>query len=162
MPRPRKTLPVVGPAGSVCAEEVTQLLHEMMGKRKPPGQKSRLEEKVASDLAALGLMDGCERQYRFHPTRRWKIDFAWPKWSVGDWYEPFAIEVNGGTYLQGRHRGAHSRGSRQRQDYEKWSEMSLMGWTLLLVDSKDVKEGRHVELVLRAMGRDDPMKWQQN
>ena len=63
------------------------------------------------------------------------------------------LEVNGGTYLQGNLRGAHSRGARQREDYQKWSEASLLGWTLILVDSKDVKEGVHVERVLRAMGK---------
>lgn len=121
----------------------------MVKARKATGGKSRLEEKVASDLRALGLMEGCQRQYRFHPTRKWAADFAW----IAD-DEKIILEVNGGTYIRGRNRGAHSRGPRQRQDYEKWTTASLMGWVVLLVDSKDVKEGRHVELVLRAMGRD--------
>lgn len=107
---------------------------------------SKLEEKVARDLRALGLMEGCQTQYRFHPTRKWLIDFAFPERRV-------ALEVNGGTYLQGKRRGAHSRPVRQRQDYEKWTTASLMGWTLLLVDSVDVKKGRHVELVLQALGK---------
>ena len=111
--------------------------------RNPPG-KSRLEEKVAADLQLFGLMDACERQHRFHPSRKWLIDFAWPGRRV-------ALEVNGGTYLQGKFRGAHSRGDRQRKDFEKWSTLSLMGWTVLLVDSVDVKQGVHIERVLRAL-----------
>jgi len=122
--------------------------------RAKTGQGSKLEAKVAADLKALGLMDGCERQYRFHPERKWKIDFAWPQCTVYDFDgepEPkhIALEVNGGTYSH----GSHSRGPRQRGDYEKWSELSLMGWTLILVDCKDVREGVHVERVLRALGR---------
>lgn len=117
---------------------------------------SKLEEKVASDLKALGLMDGCKRQYRFHPERKWAADFAWPEVYDHDG-EPcnlhLMLEVNGGTYIRGSNRGAHSRGPRQRQDYEKWTEASLLGWTLILVDSVDVKKGIHVERVLRAMGR---------
>jgi len=119
---------------------------------------SVLNEKVARDLKALGLMEGCEREYKFHPTRRWKADFAWDGLLIE--YKPgsfrgikLMLEVNGGTYMQGKSRGAHSRGARQRDDYEKWSEASLMGWTVLLVDSKDVREGVHVERVLRALGK---------
>ena len=110
--------------------------------RAKTGQGSKLEAKVAADLKALGLMDGCERQYRFHPERKWLVDFAWPLYWI-------ALEVNGGTYSG----GSHSRGPRQRGDYEKWSELSLMGWTLILVDCKDVREGVPVERVLRALGR---------
>lgn len=124
------------------------------------GSKSVLEEKVARDLQALGLMEGCQRQYRFHPTRKWLLDFAWPsllldddRWAGYRLIHPIALEVNGGTYLQGNRRGAHSRPVRQRQDYEKWSMASIMGWTLILVDSVDVRKGVHVERVLRAMGR---------
>lgn len=121
---------------------------------------SKLEAKVAADLRALGLLDGCEQQYRFHPTRKWLIDFAWEAAPVQcefdkDWMycRKIALEVNGGTYMRGRNRGAHSRGARQRQDYEKWSELSLLGWTVILVDTVDVRKGVHVERVLRAMGR---------
>jgi hypothetical protein len=130
-------------------------------KRRKAGG-SQLEAKVASDLAALGLMEGCERQYKFHPERRWLADFAWEnatvqcKLDAGWCYtKKIMLEVNGGTYMRGRNRGAHSRGPRQRQDYEKWSAASIMGWTLILVDSKDVREGKHVERVLQAMERDD-------
>jgi len=119
---------------------------------------SKLEAKVAFDLKALGLLDGCEQQYRFHTERRWLADFAWPdarRYYLDGDSDCFKImlEVNGGTYMQGGKRGAHSRGPRQRADYEKWSEASLMGWTVILVDSVDVKQGVHVERVLRALGR---------
>lgn len=115
---------------------------------------SKLEEKVASDLKALGLMDGCKRQYRFHPERKWLADFAWPVVELKYAGQiSLMLEVNGGTYIKGNRRGAHSRGPRQREDYCKWTEASLLGWTLILVDSVDVKKGIHVERVLRAMGR---------
>lgn len=107
-------------------------------------QGSKLESKVASDLAALGLMEGCQKQYRFHPVRKWLFDFAWPSRKI-------ALEVNGGTYLRGSARAAHSRGPRQRQDYEKWSEAAILGWTVILVDAVDVRQRVHVDRVLRAM-----------
>jgi len=119
---------------------------------------SKLEAKVAFDLKALGLLEGCHQQYRFHPERKWLADFAWPQFEVhhspGDFDTiKVMLEVNGGTYMQSGKRGAHSRGPRQRADYEKWSEASLLGWTVILVDSVDVKQGVHVERVLRALGR---------
>lgn len=144
-----------------CKLEKLPPMYPAEAKRKAHGGGSKLEAKVAADLAALGLMEGCQRQYKFHPTRRWAADFAWNSDLVPTAYgggrmysRKIILEVNGGTYIRGRNRGAHSRGPRQRQDYCKWSEAALLGWVVLLVDSKDVREGRHVELVLRAMGRD--------
>jgi very-short-patch-repair endonuclease len=122
-----------------CKLEELPPMYPAEAKRKAPGGGSKLEAKVAADLAARGLMEGCERQYKFHPTRKWAADFAWPDTKV-------ILEVNGGTYLQ----GAHSRGSRQRKDYEKWTSISLMGWRLILVDTVDVRKGIHVIRVLEA------------
>lgn len=121
-----------------------------MPSRKKSG--SKLEDKVARDLAALGLMDGCERQFKFHSTRKWLGDFCWPQPNITA-HGPLMLEVNGGTYMRGKSRGAHSRPVRQRQDMEKWSTASIMGWTLILVDSADVRQGVHVQRVLEAMGK---------
>lgn len=108
---------------------------------------SKLNAKVLYDLTALGLAEGLVTEYRFHPERRWLVDFSWPA-------EKLALEVNGGTYLQGHRRGAHSRGGRQRKDYEKWTQLSLLGWKLILVDTVDVRQGEHVTRVMQAMGKD--------
>jgi hypothetical protein len=112
--------------------------------------KSLIKTSAASDM--------------LRPERKWLADFAWPKWGIRNGKAVcnlgmdhidtgIMLEVNGGTYLQGNRRGAHSRGSRQRKDYEKWSAASILGWTVILVDSVDVKKGVHVERVLQAMGK---------
>ena len=37
-----------------------------------------------------------KKEFRFHPKRRWRFDFAWPD-------EKFAVEIEGLTHSGGRH-----------------------------------------------------------
>lgn len=60
------------------------------------------------------------REYRFHDTRLWRFDFAWPQQSV-------ALEVDGGIWRQGR----HTRGAGWLKDTEKLNTAAAMGWRLL-------------------------------
>lgn len=57
-------------------------------------------------------------EYRFHPVRRWRFDYAWPAWHI-------AVEVDGGTYqsLGGRHN--------TDKDREKTNMAAAMGWRAL-------------------------------
>jgi len=61
-----------------------------------------------------------EREYKFHPTRKWKIDFAWPAYK-------FAVEIEGGVWTKGR----HIRGKGFSGDMEKYNNLAERGWTLL-------------------------------
>ena len=51
-------------------------------------KKSKGEEALALHLRA-DKVEGWVREHRFHPTRRWRFDFAWPKLL-------FAVKVYGG------------------------------------------------------------------
>ena len=64
-------------------------------------------------------------EHRFHPTRLWRLDYAWPELKVG-------VEIQGGTYAKGR----HSRGAGQEGDYEKHNAAVIEGWRVLILDSK--------------------------
>ncbi len=60
------------------------------------------------------------REPRFHATRLWRFDYAWPAWSL-------ALEVDGGIWRQGR----HTRGAGWLKDTEKLNCAASMGWRLL-------------------------------
>jgi len=66
-------------------------------------------------------------EYRFHTTRKWLFDFAWPEQKV-------ALEVEGGVWT----RGAHGRGSGIVRDIEKYNAAALLGWRVLRVLPKDL------------------------
>jgi len=59
------------------------------------------------------------REYKFHPTRKWRFDIAWPKQKV-------AVECHGNIWA-----GRHTRGIGYSNDREKANEAQLAGWILL-------------------------------
>ena len=93
-----------------------------MAKRKIklPRPKSQLEEKANLILLAENLASGLEREHRFHPTRKWRFDFAWPEFLV-------ALEIEGGLWSKGRHVNPQGFIS----DCEKYNEASSLGWAVI-------------------------------
>ena len=92
---------------------------------------SALEELFALQLRAAQLGQGLRREHAFHPTRRWRFDFAWPADKV-------AVEVEGGHWTGGR----HVRGCGFEADCEKYLEAMVLGWRVLRVTGALVKSGR--------------------
>lgn len=85
------------------------------------------------------------REYRFS-ERRWKFDFAW-------WPEKLAVEVEGGSWIGGR----HVRGSAFEADCIKYAEAMLAGWRVLRVTPRMIEDGRAVALIRRALnGKVEP------
>jgi very-short-patch-repair endonuclease len=101
--------------------------------RKPV---SAPEEQFAFQLRLHGL--NAHREVRFHPTRRWRFDFAFPD-------EKIAVEVEGGTWVN----GAHSRGKHFESDCEKYGEAAVLGWTVLRVTPDMIGDGRAAGLLKR-------------
>lgn len=83
-----------------------------------------------------------ECEYRFAPPRRWRFDYAWR------WPEFVALEVQGGTFIGGR----HSRGPALRKEHEKLNAAVCLGWRVLFCLPEDVKSGAIFETVKRALG----------
>lgn len=83
-----------------------------------------------------------EREYQFHPTRRWRFDYAFPKGRV-------ALEVEGGAFVQGR----HTRGAGFRTDLEKYSEAAAMGWLIIRVLPEQLCAQRTIDWIRRALKR---------
>lgn len=81
-------------------------------------------------------------EYRFHPVRKWRFDFAWPS-------ERLAVEVNGGAFAAGG--GRHTRGAGFRSDAEKLAEAAILGWRVIPVLPEQIRSGLALELVRRAL-----------
>lgn len=62
----------------------------------------------------------CVKEYKFHPERRWRFDFAIPKYKI-------AIEIDGGIWTYGR----HNRSQGYIADMEKLNEAAALGWVVL-------------------------------
>lgn len=69
-------------------------------------------------------------EHRFHETRRWRFDLAWPD-------RKLAVEINGGVFVQGR----HARGAGLLGDYEKLNAAQIAGWTCLQTTPRGVTDG---------------------
>lgn len=83
---------------------------------------------------------GFSREHRFHPKRRWRFDFA-------DVRKMVAIEVEGGTWSNGR----HVRGAGYESDCVKYNEAALMGWKVIRVTSTMVRDGRAIDFIKRSI-----------
>lgn len=100
---------------------------------------SHLEDTLAFQLKAAGLPSAI-RELRFHSTRAWRFDFAWPELML-------ALEIDGGTFTNGR----HSRGKGYEADCLKLNEAAIAGWRVLKVTGDMVYDGRALQTAERAI-----------
>jgi very-short-patch-repair endonuclease len=77
-------------------------------------------------------------EFRFHPVRKWRIDWAFPDRKLG-------IEINGAIYVNGR----HTRGVGVEKDMEKLAEAACLGWTILQVSPRHVRDGQALQWIER-------------
>ena len=80
------------------------------------------------------------REYRFHPERQWRFDFAWPE-------QRLAVEVEGGIHTGGR----HVRGTGYERDISKYNAATLMGWTLLRFSARMVRSGEAIKTIRQVL-----------
>ena len=82
-------------------------------------RRSQLEIIIHSRILFAGVGEPVT-EYRFHPTRKRRFDFAFPDKKI-------AIEAEGAVWVGGR----HTRGSGFTKDSEKYNEAAIMGWRVL-------------------------------
>ena len=100
---------------------------------------SKLEETLALQIRVTKLPPPL-REFRFHPQRRWRFDFAWPAAKL-------AVEVEGGVYSGGR----HTRGKGFENDCEKQNSAVLRGWRVLRFTGPQVKSAYALAVIESAL-----------
>lgn len=101
-------------------------------KGKSRGKVNTQVVKLRSDtqLQLIGL-PAYVTEHRFHPRRRWRLDYAWPQQLI-------ALEVHGGVRSGGR----HTRGTGFTNDREKMNEAVALGWTVIEATAEQIRNGQ--------------------
>jgi len=98
---------------------------------------SQIEINLQFQLKCIGIEEP-KTEYRFHPTRRWRFDFAWPSIKL-------AVECEGGNWTGGR----HTTGTGFESDCEKYNEAVLAGWSVLRFTGDQFKSGYALVMIER-------------
>ncbi len=113
----------------------------MKKKAKAP---SHLEARFAAAWDALGGPP-LVREYRFHPTRRWRADFAHLSSRT-------LIEIEGGVWSRGRHVSPQG----FVKDAEKYLEAALAGWQVLRLTTKQLTTATIARIIAYVRDRNQP------
>lgn len=102
---------------------------------------SQLERTFETRWRQLGGQP-LEPEYKFHPKRKWRFDFAYPPLKI-------AIECEGGTWANGR----HTRGVGFSRDCEKYNAAALLGWRVFRFtsDMLDQNPVKHLRPIIEAI-----------
>lgn len=86
-----------------------------------------------------------QTEFKFHPTRKWRFDYAWPERKV-------AIEFHGKVWRQ----GGHTRGSGFIKDREKMNEAIMHGWKVLEITQEHIDSGLAEKWIRELLNDDRP------
>jgi len=91
-------------------------------KPKKRAQKPRKQPKkdIFTLICKTDLKIEVVKEFIFHPTRKWRFDFAIPEYKI-------AIEIDGGVWNYGR----HNRAQGYLADMKKFNAAASLGWIVL-------------------------------
>ena len=112
---------------------------QMTGQAAKPYKATRSKDKeMLGRWLMLAIEDRCwQLEFRFHPTRQWRFDWAMPHLMV-------AVEFEGKGI-------GHFNFADYSDDCEKYSEAAILGWKVIRVTAKMVGDGRAFDLIKRAI-----------
>lgn len=76
------------------------------------------------------------REHKFHPTRKWRFDYAFPDLKI-------AIECDGGVFTRGR----HVRPQGYLKDMEKFNAAAEAGWVVLKFTPQQLMTAAAIEAI---------------
>lgn len=103
-------------------------------------QPSVGEMVLATHLRACKI--SFEQEYKFHPTRKWRVDFLITGTKI-------LVEVEGGIWSGGR----HTRGKGYLGDMEKYNEAAAMGYKVLRFSTEQVKSGLAIQQIEKIVSK---------
>ena len=104
-------------------------------RRQPTGKRTGNGSKAKAEMELVLKLFGkpYETEYKFHPERKWRFDFAIPELKVGIEYEGLISEKSRHTTVTGF-----------TNDAEKYNAAQAIGWRVL----------RYTALNYRNLGKD--------
>ena len=106
-----------------------------MSERRASYTASPLETELLLHIRATGIPEPLT-EYKFHPQRKFRADFAWPD-------RMLLVEVEGGQYIRGRHQSPQG----FENDCEKYNLAALEGWVVLRFTTSMIHDGRAIETI---------------
>lgn len=100
---------------------------------------SAIEERLTVHIR-VNALPVPTREHRFHPTRMWRFDFAWPDLKI-------AAECEGGVWVN----GAHNRGAHFTSDCEKYNAATELGWRVFRFTGDQVVNGAAIDTLQRVI-----------
>ena len=98
---------------------------------------STIEQKFKIKARKMGLPDP-EAEYKFHPVRKWRFDFAWLSVKI-------AVEIEGGNFSSGKSR--HTTGKGYENDCEKYNAAGCLGWIVFRLTGDMIADHRGTDLL---------------
>lgn len=89
---------------------------------KPLGKPLTVKQQTFVAWCRANGLPKPEPELHFHPSRKWRFDWAWPDKMV-------ALEQEGSVWVRGR----HTRGDGYLKDLEKYNTATALGWKVLRV-----------------------------
>lgn len=119
-----------------------QMDKQVIRKTKKSRQTANKEQirDVFTVICKTDLGVECVKEYKFHPERRWRFDYAIPEHKI-------ALEVEGGVWTQGR----HTRPQGFLGDIEKYNTATLMGWRVFRTTPTDLYRTATINLLKSAI-----------
>jgi hypothetical protein len=111
------------------AQAEPRVVTHVMEKKTTTAAKNKATEILLTEMKQAKLPSP-ELEHKFHPTRKWRFDIAFPDQKV-------AVEVHGAVYANGR----LTRGHGFENDREKMNEAQIMGWVCLEYSTGQVMDG---------------------
>lgn len=109
------------------------------------------DERIFRTMVQQERMPEPVMEYQFHAVRKWRFDWAWPRWKV-------ALEVEGGVFGftdkktgQRRTGGAHGSITGIKRDIEKYNHAAAMGWLVIRCVPSDLKKWETLAYVKAAL-----------